>query len=231
MADIILPKTIEQIEANYQFESFVNEDRPVLEFLEKLPNNLNILEAGCGQGRFAKFLENKFPNFKIQCIDISREMVAVALKNGLSVSQQDIKKLKFPDAIFDLVHCSHIIEHLGQKDIIDSLDELTRVLKKNGYLIVRSPLVHPTFYDDIDHVRPYPPDSITNYYLAEQIKRRGRFKMTETFLWYRREAWQISGFDDYLLVRKINAVLKLFWIKFRLGSFWPNGYVLILKKE
>lgn len=231
MADNIFSKTLEEIEADYEVASLGNEDGPVLDFLEKLPSSQSVLEVGCGQGRFAKFLAGKFPNFKIQCVDISREMVTLAKKNGLSVLRQDVKKLAFSSGSFGVVHCSHVIEHLGQKAVVDSLDELTRVLKKGGYLIIRSPLVHPTFYDDIDHIRPYPPDSITNYYFAKQSKRRGRSKMMEIFLWYRREAWQIYGFDDYTFVRKINALLKLLWIKFCLGSFLPNGYILILQKK
>ena len=60
----------------------------------------------------------------------------------------------FPDGSFDIVVANHIFEHL--EDLPSVMEELYRIMKVGGYLIIRTPfyLTHGSF-DDPTHIRHY----------------------------------------------------------------------------
>jgi len=111
-----------------------------------------ILEIGCGSGVLLKELE------KYKCsiigIDVSKEAIEMAKKNTsiskLILSSTD--KLDFDNNSFDKIICQHIVEHLNNFDIV--LEELKRILKNNGCLIIVTPNINypdnNLFYDP-DH--------------------------------------------------------------------------------
>jgi SAM-dependent methyltransferase len=58
-------------------------------------------------------------------------------KHGISVRKEDIQRLSFEDSYFDLVICSHVLEHVADDRM--AIGEIRRVLKPNGgtaYLMV-----------------------------------------------------------------------------------------------
>lgn len=209
-----------------------HEDEPVIRFLKQnfADRKASFLDVACGAGFFVQKLSAVFPQFQMTGLDINFQMVDLTRQKGIKAVKGNILKLPFQNETFQVVHASHIIEHLGYPNITRAIDEMFRVLATNGYLIIRSPLFHPTFYDDLSHVRPYPPDSVTNYFFALQQSKKGKTHTKEVYLWYRREALQIPWFDDSLFVHRVNDLLKLSWIHFKLPRFFPNGYVLILQK-
>ena len=85
--------------------------------------------------------------------------------------RMDITNISFPDSSFDVVLCSHVLEHVP--DDLLALRQLHRVLKPGGWAVVMVPItVKKTFEDDsivepvereklfgqADHVRRYGPD-------------------------------------------------------------------------
>ncbi|MEI6500974.1 MAG: methyltransferase domain-containing protein, partial [Armatimonadota bacterium] len=50
----------------------------------------------------------------------------------------DIMDIKFPDDSFDIIYCSHVLEHVARDDV--ALAELYRVLKPGGWAILQVPL-------------------------------------------------------------------------------------------
>ncbi len=50
----------------------------------------------------------------------------------------DCRKLPFPDATFDLVYASHVIEHIEWTDVEATLKEWARVVKPGGHLEVHT---------------------------------------------------------------------------------------------
>jgi len=224
-------KIIEFTEKKYSQNSFQNEDRIVFNFLKKFSNRkLEYLEAGSGTGRFPEILSKKYPNLLIKCIEINKELVNITKAKGLDTIQGNIIETTFKDSEFDIVHCSHVIEHLGYPQIADTLDELVRIIKKDGYLIIRSPLMYPGFYFDIDHVRPYPPESIFNYFNNVQQQKTGKNKIKKIKIWYRREALSLN-FSPNVIKRLINFSFRIMWTYIRFPFSKRNGYILILKKE
>lgn len=103
----------------------------------KLPRTAAILEIGCSGGPLLQRLESVgYPN--LTGIDVSEAGVAVARQRGISnVSCMDGAHLDFPDASFDLVVASDVLEHI--KDEAQALREWTRVLRPGGQLLVFVP--------------------------------------------------------------------------------------------
>ena len=85
----------------------------------------------------------------------------------------DIQEIKYPDEMFDIIICSHLLEHIP--DDRKAMKELRRVLKKGGTAYISCPVyqsLNVTFenpeystpelrlrnYGQIDHVRKYGKD-------------------------------------------------------------------------
>jgi ubiquinone/menaquinone biosynthesis C-methylase UbiE len=99
------------------------------------------LDAGCGDGRYLAALASMPAAPKrIACIDISERILEVARSAaalaGVEVEavRANLEALPFPDASFDVVLCTQVIEHL--LDPAAGLRELARVLAPGGCAIV-----------------------------------------------------------------------------------------------
>jgi ubiquinone/menaquinone biosynthesis C-methylase UbiE len=223
-------KIKDKINNRYDLETLVNEDKPVISFLkmfsDKIKNKQKYLEVGSGHGRFMLKIKDAYPNLDVEAIEINRDLSESTNKRGIKTINKDFLNNNFKDQEFDIVHCSHTIEHFGYPKIVEFLDELFRVTKINGFIIIRSPLWHPGFYNDIDHVRPYPPKTIFNYLRNFQQQKKSPYDAIKILDWPRKECWLI----DNIMGRALNSLFKLSWIYFKFPSNKQNGYVLILKK-
>jgi len=186
-----------------------------------------IVDVGCGTGRFI----SNYPSI-IKGIDQNQESVETCLKKGYDVVKADVTKLPFEDNSFDGVHCSHVIEHLQHKEAYKLLSELLRVLKKDGILVIRTPILYNGFYDDFTHVKPYHPKALlhylTTYEKSEQTTLtpiKGKFKVLK--LKYRKAPLFLGILDTHLFF-----IFPLFNFLYRFGisSLKKTGYMIILKK-
>ena len=111
-----------------------------------------ILNAGCGDG-FDIYLKKK--TNQLHSIDINKGDIEIAKilnpDDNVSYHLGSIEKLPFADNFFDCILCTEVLEHLKSDQL--AIQELTRVLKKNGKLIVTVPIKNfPFFYDPINYV-------------------------------------------------------------------------------
>lgn len=228
-------RIISSIQNKYDRESFNHEDKIVLTHLESILKNkkskLKFLEVGSGAGRFASKIKRKYSSkIDITCIEINTELARVTQKNGLKTINADITKIGLGKNNYDIVHCSHVIEHFGYPEVIHLLDKLFAAAKVGGDLIIRTPLMHNNFFLDIDHVRPYPPDTILNYYQNIQQQVVGKIKIAELTRWYRNPPMQISFAKNRLLVIISNSLLKLSWTLLKFPCGRADGYVSVFRK-
>jgi SAM-dependent methyltransferase len=59
--------------------------------------------------------------------------------------------LPFPNAVFDTVICTQVIEHVPRPWLV--IHEVYRVLKKNGYLLLSAPFLYPYHLEPCDYFR------------------------------------------------------------------------------
>ena len=95
-----------------------------------------VLDVGCGTGEGTLFFAREFPQARVRGVDLSEEMIAAAVaKVGLDPEGRiafkvgDAAALPHPDDSFDLV---------AQLNMPPFFEELVRVLRPGGYVIVAS---------------------------------------------------------------------------------------------
>ena len=95
-----------------------------------------VLDVGCGTGEGTLFFAREFPQARVRGVDLSEEMIAAAVaKVGLDPEGRiafkvgDAAALPHPDDSFDLV---------AQLNMPPFFEELVRVLRPGGYVIVVS---------------------------------------------------------------------------------------------
>ncbi|MCI0378627.1 MAG: class I SAM-dependent methyltransferase [Gemmataceae bacterium] len=98
-----------------------------------------ILDAGCGNGRYSKFLLRwADPDAFLTGFDLSERMLKRSRRRlkspRVSHVAADITRLPYPDAYFDAVVCGWVLEHLP--DPRPGLKELARVMQSGGKLLL-----------------------------------------------------------------------------------------------
>jgi ubiquinone/menaquinone biosynthesis C-methylase UbiE len=98
-----------------------------------------ILDAGCGNGRYSKFLLSEADaDASITGFDYSRQMLHRARKrlhsDRVTHVAADLTRLPYADGCFDAVVCGWVLEHLP--DPRPGLQELARVLRPGGRLLL-----------------------------------------------------------------------------------------------
>ena len=106
----------------------------------------NMLEVGCATGIHSRFLIRD--DNRITGVDISNEMIAEAKKyqsENLRFTVMDALHLDFKDNTFDIVFSATMIEFIEKKQ--DLYQELLRVLKPGGFLVIGTIQKGSSFYD------------------------------------------------------------------------------------
>lgn len=96
-----------------------------------IKNPKYVLDAGCGTGILLRELKFAFPNSEVIGIDISKEMCKIS--SGII---SDFRLIPFKDNTFDLVVFSYSL-HEAPMEIETILNEVSRILKVNGILVIR----------------------------------------------------------------------------------------------
>lgn len=105
----------------------------VIKFLDIFKSNSNILDIGCGNGKYMKYRED----LNIKGIDISIELVKICQKKQLDVIHGNMTFLPFEDNKFDGLLVIASYHHLDNEiDRQKSLNEMYRVLKKGGLCLI-----------------------------------------------------------------------------------------------
>ena len=95
------------------------------------------------------------------------------LFNPRAMVKMDITDIQYPDQSFDVIYCSHVLEHV--QDDKQAMREFYRVLKKRGWAILNVPISSKKTFEDPsitdpkerlkafgqeDHLRRYGPDYV-----------------------------------------------------------------------
>ena len=112
------------------------------------PDDLHaILDFGCGCGRVARHWPS-LTAAAITGVDYNPRQIEWCRSNqpfGQFVVNNPLPPLAFPDASFDLIYALSVLTHLPVAAQFAWLDELARVLRPSGYLLLS---LHGAYYRD-----------------------------------------------------------------------------------
>ena len=92
-----------------------------------------VLDVGCGKGRFARVLGERFPGAEIWGLDISEEMLRF-VPAAIRTRAGSMTELPFATSTFDCVYATESLEHAVE--IERAVREMCRVLKPRGKLVI-----------------------------------------------------------------------------------------------
>src|SRR5918997_502567 len=116
-----------------------------------------VLDAGCGVGYGTALLADHGPA-RLVGVDVSAEALTHAPGDRAELVEADVRELPFEPDSFDLVVCFEVIEHVEEQERV--LDELRRVLRPGGTLLVSSPNRDVYAPGNPHHVHEYRPDEL-----------------------------------------------------------------------
>lgn len=103
----------------------------------------NVLEVGAGTGEHLNFVNHKYDNYTLsdmdaKTLDVAKNKLAKHPFFGrIKFETQVGEQLSYPDATFDRVIASHVLEHIYQPHL--AIKEWVRVLKDGGTLSILIP--------------------------------------------------------------------------------------------
>lgn len=117
------------------------------------PTESRALEIGFGEGKFMRYCGPK----NVVGVDVWEPGVRALKAEGFEAHVADAtQRLPFPDASFDVVYTSQVIEHVW--DGVHFVGEMARVLKPGGRAVIRTmdfERCYKGFYADYTHIKPY----------------------------------------------------------------------------
>jgi SAM-dependent methyltransferase len=191
-----------------------NNDRQkiCLNFIKKI-NPKNFLDIWSGDGYFCEQIKT-LTSAEVTGIDISEQACDIAKKRGIHSIVWDLQKsLPFESESFDTIFCWEVIEHIVDTDFL--LDEIQRVLKKDGYLILTTPNL-VSWYNRILFLCGIQP-------ISTEVSFRKKYGHVFKFLW---EGWLPVGHVRNFTQQSLTGILgdHGFDIEKVQASGWLNSW-------
>jgi len=141
-------------------------------FQQYIPKNAVVLDVAAG---YCEFINNIKANKKI-ALDLNPDVKKFADNNVEVILSSSTNMKQVKDESIDVAFTSNFFEHLDKKDILKTINELHRVLKKDGKLLILQPNIRYCYKDYwmfFDHITPLDDRS-----LSEALEING-FKVIE----------------------------------------------------
>ena len=110
-------------------------------FFAETDETIQILDVGCGTGIELDYIWEKAPNAHITCVDVSRAMLDLLLKNHsgrhdrITVVKASYIDWSYPVNTFDIVVSNMTMHHLRSEEKIEVYRKILNVLKQGGAYI------------------------------------------------------------------------------------------------
>lgn len=139
----------------------------IAEFLNLLNifKGMNILDIGCGRGdlviecarRGAKAIGIDYSQDGINIANNSLKKQEDSIQKNVRFIRMDAKILKFKDNYFDAITSFDVFEHLYKEELETAMQEISRVLKPGGMLLVHTE-TNKIYLDFTHRIWSYPLD-------------------------------------------------------------------------
>lgn len=196
-----------------------------------------VVDVGAGEGDFAARLNLPARYRRLALLDANPASVArLQERLGCGQAYRAPEQLPFADGAVAFLHTSHLIEHLPPADLYTLVGEMDRVLAPGGILAVSAPLLSPTFYSDLSHLKPYNPEVLHSYLVAPRRQRtRAGVSQQYTVLEqvYRlnsQKPFQELG-SDFAPLDLLIQIGRYALRQLRVRTYTRTGFTLILRKQ
>ena len=146
---ILEPEVMMSLEEVYAYDKLTLRYLTILHngFIETIvnlgPASGKFLEVGTGTGRIAIGVAKYNPDITMEAVDLSENMLTVAMDNAaeeelakrIKFSISDAKRLPFDDHSFDCVFCHNMLHHIPEPLAV--AQEMNRVVKHRGAILIR----------------------------------------------------------------------------------------------
>lgn len=165
--------------------------------LKYLPDGDNkILDVGCAFGRDSYEFINR--GLSVTGIDMSKVLLKRAREQRPNIEFQlmDVRDLKFPDKTFNGIWCNAVLLHLNDSDLVKALNELRRVLVKDGAIAISFKLGdgEKTFVEDFSAKQERYYNFKTEHTLNSLLRENG-FLIKKSYILNERERFGPSKRD------------------------------------
>lgn len=130
-------------------------------WIDSIPNDACILDAGCATGRLLGMLE-QLDYSDLTGVDLSEQLIDIARRElppsvALKCMGVDEFLAEIPDESFDVIFFHHVLEHIPREQTVALLREFRRCLKPGGVLNIKVPnaatvLLGQMNFGDFTHV-------------------------------------------------------------------------------
>lgn len=108
--------------------------RQTVETACPLGGDNNVLDVGCGKGRYLKNLLADRPDIQFFGVDISRSVIEEKTERKIHWAEGSLTHIPFPNASFNVTYACESLEHAV--DIESAIREMARVTKPGGCILV-----------------------------------------------------------------------------------------------
>lgn len=164
------------------------EQEKLIQLVQKFASaQTKVLDIGCGYGRY--LIPLKQLGYDVLGVEQNSQIVEANKSKGLNCITVDA--FKETTSKFDMLICSHIIEHFNPQDLFVFLDFYLSKLNPGGYIIFATPLYTDYFYDDFDHVKPYHPLGLQMVFGGNkaQVQYYSEHKLDLRDIWFRKSPY------------------------------------------
>ena len=142
-----------------------------------------ILDAGCGEGHLLEKMGHKNSYNHYYGLDLTTIALDKARQRcpGAQFKAGQIKQMDWEDNFFDFISCTETLEHI--KEYPASLQELKRVLKPGGKLLITFPnefwwtvarlVLGRRPIKVVDHFNAFSPGRMTDYVRLKNVSQMG----------------------------------------------------------
>jgi len=215
-------KILKQKIINILAESMLHYDAR-LRFSKFIKSEDLILDVGALSSRLTNTLKNK-----VIAVDLPKKgrfgfsknsLAKLCQRENLEMSYADVVNLPFRENSFNIIICTEVLEHIHKDHF--AVDEILRVLKPNGYLLITVPHQERVPFPKCgikEHYRHYYKKDLISFFSDHQIiLLQDRFKFSED--------WIINKLNKKFLNSRKNIDLFFTFLAFIFKIF----YILILR--
>jgi ubiquinone/menaquinone biosynthesis C-methylase UbiE len=138
--------TLEYIRQGYLYATCFQQLINYVRVIKQIKKNDEVLDVGCGQAELLTLMRsNRLSNFyagiEVNDYNLKKAQKLFKKSNREILIKQDVSLgLPFIDNSFDIVTCNLVLEHLPKIESFLLFNELIRVCKENGKILIMMPI-------------------------------------------------------------------------------------------